>query len=155
MHMEARHVAHRKDWLATDASKEDRAIIAEQVNPPGGALAAINSVALTGPQLRAAIETIQDIPIRGEADMIRHAQLLSAFAAEYGFKPEFYAGPALHARAMALDRWCHRYNPYGLTDKDAFFEAGARAPLVDTREGASFEPVAFGELIASLEEMPF
>ena len=102
-----------KNWLATEASEEDRARIEEQVNPPGGTIAAI-----------------RDIPVRSEADMIRHAQLLSTFAAEYGFKPEIHAGAALHARAMALDRWCQRYDPYGLTDKDAFFEAGARAPLI-------------------------
>ena len=127
----------------------------EQVNPPGGAIAAINSVVLTGPQLRAAIETIRDIPVRSEADMIRHAQLLSSFAAEYGFKPVFYAGAALHARAMALDRWCHRYDPFGLTDKDAFFEAGARAPLIVRPEGAGFEPHAFAELIGFLTDMPY
>ena len=144
-----------KDWLATDASDEERARIEAQVNPPGGAIAAINSVALTGPQLRAAIETIEHIPVRSESDMVRHAQLLSGFAAEYGFKPEFYAGPALHARAMALDRWGHRYDPCGLTDKDAFFEAGARAPLVETPAGIGFEPVAFGELIAAIDDMPF
>jgi hypothetical protein len=144
-----------KDWLATDASDEERARIEEQVNPPGSAIAAINSVALTGAQLRAAIETIQHIPVRSEADMVRHAQLLSDFAREYGFTPEFYAGPALQARAMALDGWCHRYDPFGLTDKDAFFEAGARAPLVETAEGIGFEPVAFGELITFLEDMPY
>jgi len=144
-----------KDWLATDASDEERARIEEQVNPPGGAIAAINSVVLTGLQLRAAIETIQHIPVRSEADMVRHAQLLSDFAEEYGFKPEFYAGPALHARAMALDRWGHRFDPCGLTDKDAFFEAGARAPLVETAEGIGFEPAAFGELITFLEDMPY
>ena len=144
-----------KNWLATEAGDDLRARIEAQANPPGGAIAAINSVTLTGPQLRAAIERIQHIPVRCEGDMIRHAQLLSAFAEEYGFKPEFYAGPALHARAMALDRWCHRYDPCGLADKDAFFEAGARAPLIDTPEGASFEPIAFGQLIEFLEEMPF
>jgi len=144
-----------KEWLATDASDEERARIEAQVNPPGGAIAAINSVAITGPQLRAAIETIEHIHVRSETDMLRQAHLLSAFAAEYRFKPEFYAGPALHARAMALERWGYRYDPNGRTDKDAFFEAGARAPLVETPEGVGFEPVAFGELITSLEEMPF
>lgn len=144
-----------KHWLATEADDTERARIEAQVNPPGGAIAAINSVVLTGPQLRAAIETIGHLPVRSEADMIAHARLLSAFAEEYGFKPEFYAGPALHARAMALDRWGFRYDPYGLTDKDAFFEAGARAPLIETAEGPSFEPGAFAELIVFLQELPY
>ncbi|MDB5703720.1 MAG: hypothetical protein JWN66_836 [Sphingomonas bacterium] len=144
-----------RNWLATDASDAERTIIDRQLNPPGGALAAINGVVITGPQLRAAIGAIQHIQIRSEADMVRHGMILSAFAQEYGFTPIDYAGAALHARAIALDRWCNLHDPYGQTDVDAFFEAGARAPLIGTPDGVAFEPNAFGELIAFLAELPF
>jgi hypothetical protein len=144
-----------RSWLATDASDAERATIDRQLNPPGGALAAINSVVITGPQLRAGIGSIEHIQIRGEADMVRHGMILSAFAQEYGFTPIDYAGAALHARAVALDRWCNLHDPYGQTDVEAFFEAGARAPLIETPEGMAFEPKAFGELVTFLAELPF
>jgi len=127
-------IQNLKHWLATEASESERAEIEARVNPPGGALAALNSVQISGPQLRAAISAIQHIQVRSEADMVEHGRILSAFADEYGFKPSDYAGAALHARAMALDRWCHHYDPYGQTDVDAFFDAGARAPLIETSE---------------------
>lgn len=144
-----------KTWLATDASDTERAEIEAQLHPEGGVLAAVNAVRMTGAQLRAAIETIQHIPVRSDADIVEHARILSAFADEYGFAPRDYAGPALHARAVALDRWCNRYDPHGQTDVDAFFEAGATAPLTETPEGMAFEPLSFAELIAFIAELPF
>lgn len=144
-----------KHWLATEPSDADRAEIEQRLNPPGGALAAMNNVRITGPQLRAAIGAIQHIQIRSEADMVQHGMILSAFADEYGFTPSDYAGAALHARAIALDRWCNLYDPFGQTDVDAFFEAGARAPLIETPEGMSFEAESFAELIAFIAELPF
>jgi hypothetical protein len=144
-----------KTWLATDASDAERAEIEARLHSEGGALAAVNAVRITGAQLRAAIDAIQHIRVRSEADMVEHARILSAFADEYGFTPCHYAGPALHARAVALDRWCNLYDPHGQTDVDAFFEAGATAPLVETPEGLAFEPVSFAELIAFIAELPF
>lgn len=124
-------------------------------DPPGGRLAAINSVSISGPHIRAAIQTIQHIQIRSQADVAEHGKLLGAFAHEQGFAPAAFGGPALHARVIAMDRWCNRYDPFGQTDVDAFFEAGARAPLVETDEGIAFEPEGFGELIQFHAELPY
>lgn len=144
-----------KDWVANEASAEQRAEIEQLVHPAGGALAAINAVIITGPQMRAAIEAIQHIQVRDEADAIEHGRILAEFAEEYGFTPRAYAAPALHARAMALDRWCHRYDPHGQTYIDAFFEAGARCPLVETEQGIAFEPEAFADLVGFIVELPY
>jgi len=148
-------VENIQDWLATEASAEERAHIEAQVNPPGGAMAALNAVVITGPQLLAAVEMLEAVPGRTEADMITHSRMLNEFAVEYGFQPAFYAGPALHCRAMALSAWCIRHDPYGMTKKAACFEAAARAPLVETAEGPSFEPADFSDLVRYIEEMPF
>ena len=139
----------------TEASNEQGAALTALKNPPGGILAAINAVAVTGPQMKAAIEAIRHIVVRTEADAIEHAILLSRYAAERRLTPAEFAGPALHARAIAMDRWCARYDPLGQTDVEAFFEAAARAPLVGTQEGLTFEPVAFGELIEFVARMPY
>lgn len=93
--------------------------------------------------------------MRNEIDAREHGRLLKQFAADYGFTPPAYAGPALHSRAIAMDRWCHRHDPYGQTDVDAFYEAGARALIIDSAEGPAFEPKEFGELIQFYAEMPF
>ncbi len=144
-----------KDWLATEASEEQRAEVEHRLNPPGGLLATLNAVVITGPQMRAAIESIQHVVIRTEADVIEHGRILAAFADEYGFKPKHYAGVALHARAVAMDLWCQKYDPYGQTDVDAFFEAGALCRLIDTGHGSGFDPDVFADLIAYVTEMPF
>lgn len=120
-----------------------------------GVVAELNRVKITGPQMRAAIETIQHVQVRSKDDAREHARLLKQFAADYGFTPAAVAGTALHARAIAMDRWCHRYDPHGQTDIDAFYEAGARAPMIDSTEGPMFEPKEFGELVQFYAEMPF
>src|SRR3546814_4896208 len=71
---------------------------------PGGFVTTLNSVHITGPQMRAAVETIAHIPVRSEADVAEHGRLLGLFASDYGFAPAAYAGMALHARAIAMDR---------------------------------------------------
>jgi hypothetical protein len=144
-----------KSWLATEASDEQRSAIERDMNPPGGLLAALNAVAITGRQMRAAIEAIQHVQIRTEADVIEHGRLLAAFASEYGFKPAIGASSALHARAIAMDLWCQQYDPYGQTDIDAFFEAGGRCPLIETDKGVTFDPQVFAELVEYIAEMPF
>src|SRR3546814_12537029 len=74
---------------------------------PGGFVTTLNSVHIAGPQMRAAGETIAHIPVRSEADVAEHGRLLGLFASDYGFAPAAYAGMALHARAIAMDRWCN------------------------------------------------
>lgn len=144
-----------RDGIATEAPAEEREAIERRLNPPGGALAALNAVVITGPQMRAAIEAIQHIQVRCEADAIVHGLILAAFAAENGITPEDYAGPALHARVVAMDRWCQLYDPYGQRDIDAFFQASARCPLIETGDGMAFNPQAFADLVTFIAELPF
>lgn len=122
---------------------------------PGGFVEALNSVHITGAQMRAAIETIAAIPVRSEADVAEHGRLLAAFASDYGFEPVPYPGMALHARAIAMDRWCQLHDPLGETDTDAFYEAGARAKLQRTEEGLAFDPSQMTELIRFATEVPY
>ncbi|MHA4838142.1 hypothetical protein [Sphingopyxis sp. MSC1_008] len=122
---------------------------------PGGFVESLNSVHITGPQMRAAVETIAHIPVRSDADIAEHGRLLAAFASDYGFEPAAYAGMALHARAIAMDRWCNLHDPFGQTNVEAFYEAGARAKLVRTEEGLGFDPEAFAELIRFATEIPY
>src|SRR3546814_2660944 len=44
---------------------------------PGGFVTTLNSVHITGPQMRAAVETIAHIPVRSEADVAEHGRLRS------------------------------------------------------------------------------
>ncbi|WP_442678316.1 hypothetical protein ACSBM8_12345 [Sphingomonas sp. ASY06-1R] len=148
-------VENIKDWLANEASPEERAAIEERLNPEGGLLAAINGVPITGPQMRAAIGAITHIQVRTPADALEHARILRQFASERGFTPPEYAGPALHARAVAMDRWCRLHDRHGQTDVDAFFEAAATHPLRQTDQGMAFDPEAFADHIRILAEMPF
>lgn len=122
---------------------------------PEGFVSSLNSVHITGAQMRAAINTIAAIPVRSEADIAEHGRLLAAFASDHGFEPAAYAGMALHARAIAMDRWCNLHDPFGETDADAFYEAGARAKLTRTNEGLGFDPAAFAELIQFITELPY
>lgn len=147
-------VENARDWLANDASPEQRAAIERRLNPEGGLLAALNQVVFTGPQMRAALDAIAHVQVRTQADAVQHSRILGEFVREYGFASN-YAGPALHARAVAMDRWCRLYDPTGLTDRDAFFEAAGRFPLSQTDTGMAFEPVAFAELIQFITDLPF
>lgn len=122
---------------------------------PGGFVTTLNSVHITGPQMRAAVETIAHIPVRSEADVAEHGRLLGLFASDYGFAPAAYAGMALHARAIAMDRWCNLHDPFGETDVDAFYEAGARAKLMRTEDGLGFDPEAFAEIVRFMTDLPY
>lgn len=122
---------------------------------PGGFVESLNSVHITGAQMRAAVETIAQIPVRSDADVAEHGRLLAIFASDYGFEPAAYAGMALHARAIAMDRWCQLHDPFGETDVDAFYEAGARAKLQRTDEGLAFDPLQVAELIRFASEIPY
>lgn len=148
-------VENARGWLAEEASPEQRAAIERRLNPEGGLLAAINAVAITGPQLAAAYETIRHISVRTQADAAEQARVLRSFANEYGFAPAEYAGPALHMRIVAMDRWCRAHDPRGETDRAAFFEAAARQPLIQTETGMAFEPESFAELIQFITDLPF
>lgn len=148
-------VEQAKNWLANEASPEQRAAIARRLYPEGGLLAAINAVAITGPQLRAAYEAVQHVQLRTQDDAREHARILHGFAREYGFTPAEYAGPALQMRIVAMDRWCRAHDPRGQTDRDAFFDAAARQPLIQMSTGMAFEPESFAELIQIITDMPF
>lgn len=144
-----------RTWHEVEAGPEEKASLDALVSPPGGVLAALNRVLVSGPQLRAAIEALQRHPVTCDADVMRHALILSAFAEAQDLGPVDFAGPALHARAIAMDFWCHHHDPAGQSDVDAFFEASARQPLIETNEGIGFEPVSFGALIAFIADLPY
>ena len=141
--------------LDREATAEQTAAADADLFAPDGFLAAINAIMITGPQMRAAVETIADLPVRSDADIAEHGRRLAEFARDSGFTPAAEAGAALHARAIAMDRWCQRHDPRGETDIDAFYEAGARAALVATEDGLGFVPERFGDLVQFLTEMPF
>jgi len=48
-----------------------------------------------------------------------------------------------------------RHDPYDMRSEAACFEGAARAQLVETAQGPSFEPAAFRDLVACIEELPF
>ena len=144
----------RPDRAAASAEIEAEADLVD-LFAPGGFVTTLNSVHITGPQMRAAVETIAHIPVRSEADVAEHGRLLADFARDYGFAPAAYAGMALHARAIAMDRWCNIHDPFGETDVDAFYEAGARAKLVRTEDGLGFDPEAFAAIIRFMTDVPY
>jgi len=148
-------VEQARNWLTNEASPEQRAAIEQRLNPAGGLLAAINAVAITGPQLRAAYQSIQHVPLRTQDDARAHARILHGFARNYGFTPPEYAGSALHMRIVAMDRWCRAHDSRGETDRDAFFDAAARQPLIQTGTGMAFEPESYAALIQIITDMPF
>ena len=148
-------ILHISAWRdAASAKPADEPLMGDLFEPEGF-LAALNAVAITGPQMRSAIEAIAHLPVRSPADIAAHAKLLQTFAADYGFVPPAPAPAALHARAIAMDQWCQTYDPFGDSDVDAFYDAGARARLVDTGAGIGFEPESFGELVAFIAEIPW
>jgi hypothetical protein len=112
---------------------------------PGGFVAAINSVHITGAHLARAIETISHIQVRSPSDIAEHGRLLEQFAYEH--KLGEYGGAALHARAIALDRWAQEFDPFGESDINGFYAAGGSAPLVETDAGLGFEPAGFAEQV--------
>ena len=144
----------RPDRAAASAEIEAEADLVD-LFAPGGFVTTLNSVHITGPQMRAAVETIAHITVRSEADVAEHGRLLGLFASDYGFAPAAYAGMALHARAIAMDRWCNLHDPFGETDVDAFYEAGARAKLIRTEDGLGFDPEAFAEIIRLMTDLPY
>jgi len=148
-------VENARNWLANEASPDQRAAIARRLNPEGGLIAAINAVTVTGSQLKAAYEVIQHIPVRSQADAVEQARILRGFANDYGFTPADYAGPALHMRIVAMDRWCRVHDPRGETNREAFFEAAGRHPLIQTETGMAFEPESFADLIQFITDLPF
>ena len=144
----------RPDRAAASAEIEAEADLVD-LFAPGGFVASLNNVHVTGQQMRAAIETIAQTPLRSEADVAGHGRLLAAFASEHRLSPAAYAGMALHARAIAMDRWCALHDPFGQTDVDAFYEAGARAKLMRTDEGLGFDHRQFSDLIQFSTEVPY
>lgn len=112
---------------------------------PGGFLAAINAVHITGAHLARAIETIRHIQVRSPSDIAEHGRLLERFAHEQGLGD--HGGAALHARAVALDRWAQDFDPFGESDLSGFYAAGGSAPLVETEAGLAFEPASFAQQV--------
>ena len=112
---------------------------------PGGFLAAINAVHITGAHLARAIETIRHLVVKSPNDIAEHGRLLERFAHEHGLGD--HGGAALHARAIALDRWAQEFDPFGECDIRGFYAAGGSAPLVETEIGLGFEPASFAEQV--------
>src|SRR3546814_15709225 len=54
-----------------------------------------------------------------------------------------------------MDRWCNLHDPFGETDVDAFYEAGARAKLMRTEDGLGFDPEAFAEIVRFMTDLPY
>jgi len=117
--------------------------------------ATLSAVRFSAAQVKAAVAALKPVSVLREADIVEQATILAEFVRAEGIEPAEYAGIALHARIVAMDRWCSRHDPHGQSDVDAFFEASARAPLVQTEDGRGFEPIAFAELIEILAEVPF
>lgn len=117
--------------------------------------ATLSAVRFSAAQVKAAVTALKPVPVLREADIVEHAAILADFVRAEGIEPTEYAGIALHARIVAMDRWCSRHDPHGQSDVDAFFEASARAPLVQTQDGRGFEPHAFAELIEVVAAVPF
>jgi hypothetical protein len=82
---------------------------------PGGFLAAVNAVHITGAHLKRAIETIRHIVVKSPSDIAEHGRLLEHFAREHGLGD--HGGAALHARGVALDRWAQEFDPFGESDQ--------------------------------------
>ncbi|MGL3822803.1 hypothetical protein [Sphingopyxis sp. R3-92] len=112
---------------------------------PGGFLAAVNAVHVTGAHLARAIETIRHIQVRSLSDIAEHGRLLEHFAHEQGLGD--HGGAALHARVIALDRWAQAFDPLGESDISGFYAAGGSAPLVETEAGLGFEPAGFAQQV--------
>lgn len=112
---------------------------------PGGFLDAINAVPITGADMKRAIDLIRPRPVRSQSDIAEHGRILERFARERSMGD--YGGAAFHARAIAMDRWCQLHDPFGETDPDGFYAAGATAPLVESDEGLAFDPDCFRERI--------
>ncbi len=117
--------------------------------------AALSEVCFTAAQMKAAVAALQHVPVKSEIDVVEHWMILADFVREHRIEPAGHAAIAIHARVVAMDRWCSRHDSQGQSDVDAFFEASARAPLVQTEDGRGFEPSAFAELIKLIAEVPF
>lgn len=137
------------------AWQERRSSFQDQAFPTRNMLAALNGHCFTGAQMRAAVDAIAHIQVRGPADIVEHARLLRTFAVRQGLDVSAPAIESLHGRIVAMDRWCALHDPHGQSDVDAFFEAAGRQPLVATAEGLGFDARAFRELIDFIVEMPF
>lgn len=135
----------RIEDLKGNSRSREQAQPANDLFAPGGFLGAVNAVPLTGKHLARAIDTIRHIAVRSPADIAEHGRRLAAFALEH--KMGEYGGAALHARAIALDRWAAVHDPFGDTDVNGFYAAGATAPLVETDEGMGFDAGSFARQI--------
>lgn len=116
--------------------------------------ATLSAVRFTAAQMKAAVAGLRHVPMFREADAVEHAAILADFVHEQRIEPADTAGVALHARIVAMDRWCRRHDPHGQADVNAFFEASAQAPLVETEDGRGFEPGAFAKLIERIAQVP-
>lgn len=123
------------DRVAGDRAPSDDLFVS------GGFLRAVNAAQITGAHLARAASTIEPVPVRSPDDIARHGRLLETFARDH--KLGEYGGAALHARAIALDRWACQYDPFGETDLDGFYAAGSSAPLVESDKGLAFDPAVF------------
>jgi hypothetical protein len=119
---------------------------------PLAVLEALNTVQVNAMQIAAASHVLARA---GDGTrQLKAGEQLQKLARRLDLKPHGLAGHALHARLIALENWRGGDRPAG-EDRKAPLEAAARAPLVQTEEGIGFEPVAFGELVEFIEEMPF
>jgi len=114
----------------------------------------LNAVAISGPQLEAALEILAALPAQLQQRPHAQALALQAYAAEAGFEEE-QASAALHARAAALAKWTAAHDPERQSDPQAVLEAAARFPLGDTEAGIGFEPGGFQELVLFIEDLPW
>lgn len=126
-------------------SRVSGAAPANDLFAPGGFLAAVNAVHITGAHLARAIETIRHIQVRSLSDITEHGRLLERFAHKQGLGD--HGGAALHARVIALDRWAQAFDPFGESNINGFYAAGGSAPLVETEAGLGFEPAEFAQQV--------
>jgi hypothetical protein len=115
----------------------------------------LNSVALTGAQIAAALEVLALLPVAQRENSHAQAMVLRAYALDAGFMDQAVAGSALHARVTALAKWTAAHDPLRQSDPQAVIEAAARHPLVEAGGGIGFEGAAFQEMILFIEELPW
>lgn len=125
------------------------------VQSASAATAQLNSVALTGAQIAAALQILAGLPEPQRDDPLAQAVALQTYALDTGFSDVAIAGAALHARVTALAKWTALHDPLRQSDPEAAIEATARHPLVEADGGIGFEGAAFQEMILFIEELPW
>ena len=116
-------------WLAAETLGDRRMVIARETGIPTELLAELNAVTINGRRLRAALDAVRLTPGAAGSSLIEHIAAFGRFAETLEIGPPARVGPALQARAVAMDCLCTALDPDGRAESEAFFEAAAIHPL--------------------------